>query len=156
VKITITAPSIATGSGAFILADDSIAQVVGINWNLGAGGPVFEKGFLNGISYELRRASIFRGAFAYRAPSYNASTRFTFITHRVHDKVENCLGFIQSHPQSVPIQGEITLSHRSNSGSFSAYLPNALLVSATCTDQIGVKNKFQYTFEAANAWQTTP
>jgi hypothetical protein len=152
VKITITP----TGGSAFTLADDSVSQVIGTTFTNGAGGQIFQEGFLAKEKRQVKTTALFRAAYAFKAPRFNLENTLSWITHRVHDKVENCIAFIAFHPDSVPTQGEICLTNQSQTGLITRYLPNAIIHSVECVNHVGVKNKFQYMISAPNPWQNSP
>jgi hypothetical protein len=145
-----------TGLSAFTLADDTTAMpIVAASWPAGIGGTIVEKGFLARQKRTVQIEPLFRQAYPFMAPRFNWQNGFSFVVQREFSTVQNCIAFIAFHPDSVPANGEITLSHTSSSGVIHRYLPNAIVDTPECVDHKGVKCRFQYSIMAPNAWQTT-
>jgi hypothetical protein len=150
-KITIT-PS---GGTVFLLADDSVALVVGSTFTAGVGGQIKE-GFVNKQNRQVQSSPLFRAAYALLIPRFNLQNRFSFTVQRSFQTVENCIAFIGFHPDSVPTQGEITLDNQSGTGRILRYLPSAVVETVECAQHIGLSCNFTYTISGNGAWQTSP
>jgi hypothetical protein len=150
-KITIT-PG---GGQAFLLADDSVAVVIGPTFMAGAGGQVKE-GFVNKQRRQVQSSPLFRAAYALMIPRFNLQNRFSFTVQRSFQTVENCIAFIAFHPDSVPTQGEITLDNQSATGRILRYLPSAVIETVECAQHIGLSCNFTYTISGNGAWQNQP
>jgi hypothetical protein len=151
-KITIT-PS---GGAAFLLADDSVGLVPpGPQLSVGCGGQVKE-GFVNKQKRHAQRAGLFRAAYALIAPRFNLENRLRFTVQRSFSSVEDCLGFIAGHADSVPTQGEFYIQNVSGTGETQRYLPNAVVESVECVQHAGVSCNFTYVVSGNGPWQTAP
>jgi hypothetical protein len=150
-KITIT-PG---GGQTFVLADDSIAVVIGPTFTAGVGGQIRE-GFVNKQKRLVQTSPLFRAACALLIPRFNLQNRFSFTVQRSFQTVENCIAFIAFHPDSVPAQGEIALDNQSATGRILRYLPSALIETVECAQHVGLSCNFTYTISGNGAWQTTP
>jgi hypothetical protein len=152
VKITLTPTG---SSAAFVLADDAVSVVTGTNFAAGAGGQVRE-GFVNKQKRAGQKTALFRSAYLLNVPRFNLENRLSFVVQRSFQNVEACLAFIAFHPDSVPVQGEMTISNQSATGVISRYLPNAVMESVQCVRHAGLSCDFQYTVSGNGAWQTSP
>jgi len=152
VKITLTA---AGGAAAFVLADDAVSVVTGSNFAAGAGGQARE-GFVNKQKRAGQRTALFRGAYLLNIPRFNLENRLVFTVQRSFQTIEACLAFIAYHPDSVPVQGEITMTNQSTTGQISRYLPNAVIESVECVQHQGLSCNITYTISGNGAWQTNP
>jgi hypothetical protein len=155
-KITIT-PS--GSSATFVLADDTIRLISGgsalTNFSNGAGGQVRE-GCLNQQKRLVQKTPLFRAAYLSNIPRYNLENRFAFTTQRSFQTAEACLAFILFHPDSVPVQGEITIYNQSSTGLITRYLPNAVVDSVACVAHQEVACNITYSICGNGAWQTSP
>ncbi len=155
-KITIT-PS--GSSVPFVLADDSIRLISGsaasANFSSGAGGQVME-GCLNQQKRIIQKSPLFRAAYLSNIPRYNLENRFAFTAQRSFQTAEACLAFILFHPDSVPVQGEITILNQSGTGLITRYLPNAVVESVACVAHQEVACNITYSICGNGAWQTSP
>src|ERR1700722_1637672 len=104
-----------TGATPFVLGDDTVSLVVGINFNAGAGGQIRE-GFVNKQKRRVQGSPLFRAAYLLNIPRANLENRFAFTVQRSFQTLESCVAFIAFHPDSVPAAGEITLTSQSSSG----------------------------------------
>jgi hypothetical protein len=150
-KITITT----TGGNVFLLADDSVAVVIGTTFTTGVGGQIKE-GFVNKQKRQVQTSPLFRAAYTLVIPRYNLLNRFSVTVQRSFQTVEACMSFIAFHPDSVPTQGEIALDNQSTTGRILRYLPSAVIESVECTQHIGLSCNFAYTISGNGAWQTSP
>jgi hypothetical protein len=151
-KITMTPTG---GTGAFVLADDTVGVVPGMNFASGAGGQVRE-GFVNKQKRAGQRSPLFRSAYVLNAPRYNLENRLSFTVQRSFQTVEACLAFIAFHPDNVPVQGEMAITHQSATGLITRYLPNAVVESVECVQHTGLSCNFRYGICGNGAWQTSP
>jgi len=155
-KITITP---AGSSAAFVLADDTVRLIVGTsalsNFGNGAGGQVKE-GCLNQQKRSVQKAPLFRSAYLSNFPRFNLENRFAFTTQRSFQTAEACLAFILFHPDSVPVQGEITILNQSSTGLITRYLPNAVVESVACIAHQEVACTITYAICGNGSWQTAP
>lgn len=146
-----------TGLSAFTLGDDTTAMpILTTAWAAGLGGQIVVDGFLAKQKRSVQVTDLFRSAYPFITPRFNWLNSFTFTVHREFSTAQNCIAFIAFHPDSIPAGGEITLSHSSSTGVIRRYLPNAVISQPECVDHKGVKCRFRYTIQAANAWQTAP
>ncbi|MGD0813367.1 MAG: hypothetical protein ABSA83_07165 [Verrucomicrobiota bacterium] len=150
-KIIVT-PAGGTG---FVLGDDTVSLVVGVNFSAGAGGQIKE-GFVNKQKRRVQHSPLFRAAYLLNIARLNWENRFAFTVQRSFQTLEACVAFIAFHPDSVPAAGEITLSNQSGTGVVLRYLPAAVIEMAQCTRQIGLSCDFQYTIAGNGPWQTSP
>jgi hypothetical protein len=150
-KITITP----TGGAAFTLADDSVNTIVSTSWPMGATGQIKES-FLNKQKRTSQKSPLFRSAYLLNIPRFNLLNQINFTVQRSFQTVENCISFIAFHPDSVPVQGEITIQEQSTTGMIARYLPNAVVDSVECTMHSGCACNFQYAISGNGAWQTSP
>lgn len=150
-KITLTP----TGATPFVLGDDSVNVVIGANFSGGAGGQIKE-GFVNKQKRRVQNCPLFRAAYLLNIPRDNLENRFAFTVQRSFQTLEDCVAFIAFHPDSVPTQGEITLTNQSGAGIILRYLPAAVVETVECTRQIGLSCDFQYTVAGNGPWQSTP
>ena len=154
-QILITSPNVgASGAVPFILGDDTVAVLSGTTWVNGAGGQIKE-GFVNKQKRQVQRSPLFRAAYVRNVARYNLENRFSFTVQRSFSTVENCVAFIAFHPDSVPVQGEITLDNQSTTGRIMRYLPNAVVEAVECARHQGLSCNFTYTIAGNGAWQTT-
>lgn len=151
-KITITPTG---GSTAFVLADDAVSVVTGTNFAAGAGGQVRE-GFVNKQKRTGQRTALFRSAYLVNVARFNLENRLSFTVQRSFQTIEACVAFIAFHPDNVPAQGEVTLTHQSATGVITRYWPNAVIEAVECVRHAGLSCNFQYTVSGNGAWQTTP
>jgi hypothetical protein len=151
VKIILTP----IGAAPFVLGDDTVSLVAGVNFSAGAGGQIRE-GFVNKQKRRVQHSPLFRAAYLLNIPRSNLENRFIFTVMRSFQTLEACVAFIAFHPDSVPTQGEITLTSQSASGLVMRYLPAAVVESVECIRQIGLSCDFQYTVAGNGPWQTTP
>jgi hypothetical protein len=151
VKITLTP----AGATAFVLGDDSVSLVIGSNFSGGAGGQIKE-GFVNKQKRRVQHSPLFRAAHLLNIPRSNLENRFAFTVQRSFQTLEACVAFIAFHPDSVPTQGEITLTSQSTTGLILRYLPAAVIETVECTRQIGLSCDFKYTVAGNGPWQSTP
>lgn len=151
-KITLTP---AGGSAAFVLADDSVSIVAGMNFGAGAGGQVRE-GFVNKQKRQVQKTALFRAPYALAMPRDNLVNALSFCVQRTFQTVEACVAFIAFHPDSVPVQGELGIINQSASGLISRYLPNAVVESVECVKHTGLSCDFSYVICGNSAWQNTP
>ena len=140
---------------AFVLGDDSVAQIVTSAWPNGAGGAILE-GFVSKQRREVQKTRLFRGAYTLDIARFNLENSFSFSVQRAFSRLENCIMFIASHPDTVPASGEVTLDSRSPTGRVLRYLPGAVVESVQCLRQIGLSCDFQYNISGNGAWQSTP
>ena len=140
---------------AFVLADDAVAVVVGSTFTSGATGQIKE-GFVNKQKRTSQKSPLFRAAYLLNIPRFNLLNTLSFTVQRSFSTVENCLSFIAFHPDSVPVQGEITVQEQSTTGLITRYLPNATVDSVECTRHTGLACNFTYTINGNGAWQTSP
>lgn len=150
-KITLTP----AGATAFVLGDDSVSLVIGSNFSGGAGGQIKE-GFVNKQKRRVQHSPLFRAAHLLNIPRSNLENRFAFTVQRSFQTLEACVAFIAFHPDSVPTQGEITLTSQSTTGLILRYLPAAVIETVECTRQIGLSCDFKYTVAGNGPWQSTP
>jgi hypothetical protein len=150
-KITITP----TGGAAFILADDSVSVVVGSNFTNGATGQIKE-GFVNKQKRMTQKTPLFRAAYLLNIPRYNLENRLSFTVQRSFQTTENCIAFIAFHPDSVPVQGELTLQEQSTTGLIARYLPNAVVETIECILHQGASCNIQYVISGNGPWQSSP
>lgn len=141
-KITLT-PTGGLAVNAFLLADDAVSLVVGATFTAGAGGQIRE-GFVNKQKRAVQKSPLVRAAYLLNIPRYNLENRLVFTVQRSFQTVENCVAFIAFHPDSVPMQGELTVREQSTTGLIARYLPNAVVESVECTRHIGLACDFQY------------
>jgi hypothetical protein len=154
VLITLT-PS-GTGAAAFTLGDDSVRIVpAGQNFSAGAGGGI-KDGFLLKQERVVQQNSLVRAAYEALFPRYNLKNSLTFQVKRTFSSWELAVMFIAFHPDSIPPQGELTMTNISATGRISRYLPNAILQAAECVTHTGVTCEHRYTFLAPNPWQNAP
>ncbi len=151
-KITITP----TGGTAFVLGDDSVGVVpAGPQLAVGCGGQIKE-GFVNKQKRQVQTSPLFRAAYALVIPRCNLQIRFTFTVQRSFNSVEDCLGFIAGHPDSVPTEGEIQIQNVTSVGETLRYLPAAVVETVEITQHVGLSCNTQYTVSGNGAWQTAP
>jgi hypothetical protein len=150
-KITIT-PS---GLPVFTLADDSVALVVGAMFTAGVGGQIKE-GFVNKQKRQVQTSPLFRAAYSLLIPRLNLQNRFSFTVQRSFQTVESCIAFIAFHPDSVPVQGEVTLDNQSATGRILRYLPSAVIETVECAQHVGLSCNFTYTISGNGPWQSAP
>lgn len=150
-KITITP----AGGTPFVLGDDSVPQIIGVNFSAGAGGQITE-GFVNKQKRQVQSVPLFRSAYLLNIARANLENRFAFTVQRSFQTLEACVAFIALHPDSVPTAGEITLTSQSPGGLILRYLPSAIVESAECLRQIGLSCDFQYLIAGNGPWQTSP
>ncbi len=153
-KITIT-PTGGSAINAFVLADDSVMVVLGANFTNGAGGQIKE-GFVNKQKRTVQKLPLFRAAYLLNVPRYNLENRLSFMVQRSFQTVENCISFIAFHPDSVPVQGEITILEQSTTGLVTRYLPNAVVESIECVRHAGLSCDLRYSICGNSAWQNSP
>ena len=151
-KITITP----TGGQPFLLADDSVSVVIGPTFT-GRGGRANQGRVCQQTETTGPGQPAFPGgAYALLIPRFNLQNRFSFTVQRSFQSVENCIGFIAFHPDSVPTQGEITLDNQSATGRILRYLPSAVIETVECAQHIGLSCNFTYTISGNGAWQSSP
>jgi hypothetical protein len=144
------------GGDAFVLGDDSVSVVPpGAQLTLGCGGQIKE-GFVNKQKRQVQTSPLLRAAYALIVPRFNLENRFSFTVQRSFSTVEDCLGFIAGHPDSVPTQGEIYIQNTTDTGETQRYLPNAVVESVEITQHVGLACNTLYTVSGNGAWQTQP
>src|SRR5579872_1182212 len=122
-KITIT-PLL--GGTPFVLADDAAPRFFaqGVNFSGGLGGVIVD-GFLPAQTRMDQVSPLVRAAHPFIAPRYNVTNAMKFTVSRTFWNANDCLNFLASHADSVPVFGEITLQQQAaNSGLLLRYLPS--------------------------------
>lgn len=152
-QITITSGGVGNGT-AFVLADDTITLITATVWPNGAGGQI-RQGFVNKQQRQLQQSRLLRAAYSLVVPRYNLENRFAFTVQRTFQSVEGCVAFIAFHPDSVPVQGEITIDNQSSTGRIYRYLPNAVIERVECARHLGLACDFHYVIAGNGPWQSS-
>jgi hypothetical protein len=145
----------AGSAAAFVLADDSVSVVQGANFTGGVGGQVRE-GFVNKQKRSAQKSALLRAAYLLNVPRFNLENRLAFTVQRSFQSAEACVAFIASHPDSVPVQGEIAVTNKSAAGQITRYLPGAVMESVECVQHAGLSCNFRYSLCGNGAWQISP
>ena len=160
-KISIAVPNASAGiGGAFVLADTSVMQVVGIspmtNFSGGAGGMGPKEGLALRQARTVQKTPLFRAPYQFVTRRFNLLNTFAFTVQRTFQSVEACAAFVRSHADQVPAEGELIIVDTSATGQCYSYLPNAVIDSVEILQHQEVGALTRYSIVAGNAWQSTP
>jgi len=150
VKITITP----TGLTAFVLADDTIAQISGTSWPNGAGG-TYKEGLNPEQERRIQVQPLFRAAYAAVFVRFNFVNTLSFTVERWFGSYDMNFNFVSLHADVCPVGGEIMMAN-TGVGSLVRYNPGSVLRKPRCEEYTGVYCRWKYDITLGGPWQNSP